>query len=333
MKFARLILLLTAFASAQVKVIPETTRVRVEIDGHPYTDFFFYGGEAMKPFLWPLRAASGTMVTRQFPLESPPGEPHDHPHHRGLWFAHDNVNGVDFWNNETSYTSPPPRGRIVVEKISNVKGGSHDGSFTAALSWRDPFANKLLDEIRSFHFATRTKLHIIDIDITLTAVTKVVFGDSKDGSLGIRLAPALQEDKLIKSNVNEKGQTEKNKTTWTVPGAPGIIENAEGLEHEKNVWGKPSNWVDYSGDIAGEKLGVAILDHPSNIHRARWHVRAYGLFAANPFGFSTFTNNKSDDGSVKLDPGGSLHFKYRVVVHEGDAKSAGIAKLWGEFSK
>jgi len=265
------------------------------------------------------------MVTRQFPLETPPGEPHDHPHHRGLWFAHDNVNGIDFWNNETSYTSPPPRGRIVVEKISNVKNGSHDGSFTAALSWRDPFANKLLDETRSFHFYAHPKLRVVDIDITLTAVTKVVFGDSKDGSLGIRLAPALQEDKLIKGD--------KSKTTWTVPGAPGVIVNAEGNEHEKDVWGKPSNWVDYYGDIDGEKLGVAIFDHPSNVHRARWHVRAYGLFAANPFGYSAFTSNKSNDGSVRLDAGGSLHFKYRVVVHEGDAKSAGIAKLWAEFLK
>ena len=58
MRLACLLLIPAAFAVAQVKITPETTRVRVEIDGHPYTDFFFYGGEAMKPFLWPLRAAS-----------------------------------------------------------------------------------------------------------------------------------------------------------------------------------------------------------------------------------------------------------------------------------
>jgi hypothetical protein len=319
-----LLAILAASAMAQVKISAETTRVRVEIDGKPYTDFFFFGGEAMKPFLWPLRAASGTMVTRAFPLESPPGEPRDHPHHRGLWFSHDNVNGIDFWNNETSYASPPPRGRIVVDRISNVKNGAHDGGFTASLSWRDPLSNKVLDETRVFHFAARPKLRIIDLDITLTAAAKVVFGDSKDGSLGIRLAPALQEDKAVKT----KGQP-----TWTIPGPSGVIVNAEGLEHEKDVWGKPSNWVDYRGDIDGEKVGIAILDHPANSRRARWHVRAYGLFAANPFGFGTFTNKKSDDGSVHLEPGGSLHFRYRVIVHEGDAKSAGIAKLWAEFAK
>jgi hypothetical protein len=325
MRLACLLFVLAASAMAQVKITAETTRVRVEIDGHPYTDFFFFGGEAMKPFLWPLRGASGAMVTRQFPLESPPGEPHDHPHQRGLWFAHDNVNGIDFWNNETSYTSPPPRGRVAVEKISNVKNGSHDGGFTAALSWRDPLGNKLLDETRFFHFAAHSKVRVIDLDITLTAATVVTFGDSKDGALGVRLAPALQEDKLIKGG--------KNQPTWTVPGAPGVIVNAEGLEHEKAAWGKPSDWVDYYGEIDGEKVGVAILDHPSNSRRAHWHVRAYGLFAANPFGYSVFTNNKADNGSVRLEPGGMLHFRYRVIVHEGDAKSAGISKLWAEFAK
>ena len=323
-RLACLLPFLAASALAQVKISAETTRVRVEIDGKPYTDFYFYAGEAMKPFLWPLRAASGTMVTRAFPLESPPGEPHDHPHQRGLWFAHDNVNGIDFWNNETSYTSPPPRGRITVDKIGNVKSGAHEGSFTASLSWRDPFSNKLLDETRVFHFATRPKLRTVDLDITLTAAAKVVFGDSKDGTLGIRIAPALQEDKVVKT----KGQP-----NWTIPGPPGVIVNAEGQEHEKDVWGKPSNWVDYHGEIDGEKVGIAILDHPSNSRHARWHVRAYGLFAANPFGVSTFTNQKSDDGSVHLEPGGTIHLRYRVIIHEGDAKSAGIAKLWTEFAK
>ena len=117
------------------------------------------------------------------------------------------------------------------------------------------------------------------------------------------------------------------------PGPPGLIVNAEGVQHEKDVWGKPSHWVDYSGEIGGEKLGVAIFDYPGNSRPARWHVRAYGLFAANPFGYSVFTNDKSKDGSVKLDPGQSIHFVYRVVVHSGDTQTAGIAKLWDDFSK
>jgi hypothetical protein len=57
------------------------------------------------------------------------------------------------------------------------------------------------------------------------------------------------------------------------------------------------------------------------------------LFAANPFGLSTFTGDKSQIGSVTLEPGGPLRFRYRVVIHPGDAKSAGIAKLWEQYLK
>ena len=84
---------LAAQAQPQVKVVPEAGRVRVEIDGKPYTDFIFGGGDAMKPYLYPLRSASGKAVTRHFPMETVEGEPKDHAHQRGLWFAHERVNG------------------------------------------------------------------------------------------------------------------------------------------------------------------------------------------------------------------------------------------------
>ncbi len=322
--------LFTAFlattAIAQVNVKVQEDRIRIDIQGQPYTDFVIKGDGVTKPYLWPLRSASGKVLTRSFPMETPPGEPHDHPHHRGLWFAHESVNGVDFWNNDASYTAPPPRGRIVFEKVTKVGGGEH-ATLGVRLAWVDPDGHKLIEETRVMEFHRTATLRIIDLDITLTPITKVVMGDAKDGTLGIRLNPLLQEDKTIK----EGGKT------WTVPGSPGLIVNAEGAMHEKAVWGKPSNWVDYSGEIDGEKLGIAILDHPSNSRRARWHVRAYGLFAANPFGDAVFTNDKSHDGSVTLDPASNskaaLHFRYRVIIHPGDSTSPGIAKMWEDFSK
>src|SRR5216683_8278471 len=109
-------------ASGEVKVLPEQDKIRVEIDGKPFTDFVLREGNAMKPYLYPLRSASGKIVTRHFPMETVPGEPKDHPHQRGLWFAHDSVNGFDFWNNEANYTTPI-RGRIVVDKAGSMAGG------------------------------------------------------------------------------------------------------------------------------------------------------------------------------------------------------------------
>ena len=82
--------------SAQVKITEGADAVRVEIDGQPFTDFVLRGGDAMKPYLYPLRSATGKIVTRRFPMETLEGEPTDHPHQRGLWFGHEKVNGFDF---------------------------------------------------------------------------------------------------------------------------------------------------------------------------------------------------------------------------------------------
>ena len=80
MKLIHIFAMTAALSSAQVKVIPEPDRVSVEIDGKPFTDFILRGGEAMKPYLHPLRSASGKIVTRHFPMEMVEGEPKDHPH-------------------------------------------------------------------------------------------------------------------------------------------------------------------------------------------------------------------------------------------------------------
>src|SRR5262249_29930837 len=95
---------------------------------------------------------------------------------------------------------------------------------------------------------------------------------------------------------------------------------------------KPADWVDYSGTLEGEKLGVAILDHPSSFrHPTTWHVRAYGLFAANPFGLRDFTGDKSQDGSYKLEMGKHLVLSYRVLIHPGDVATANIAEEYKRY--
>src|SRR4051812_12030965 len=105
LKFA---LTLTAFAaclplSAQVKITQGQNKVSVAIDGKPFTEFVTGGDDYAKPYLWPIRAASGTPVTRDWPMDKThPGDSNDHPHHRGLWFGQDEVNGFNFWANEPS---------------------------------------------------------------------------------------------------------------------------------------------------------------------------------------------------------------------------------------
>jgi hypothetical protein len=297
---------------AQVKVSPGADRISVTIDGKPFGDLI-YGKDAPKPYFYPLRTASGVIVTRQWPMQTvdaEKGEKHDHPHHRGLWFAHDEVNGAKFWSADPLNKPDPAFGRIALEKIVSAKSGKRSGSFTALFDWKDSAGKTMLVENRTMTFHDDPKLRIVDVDIALTAKDRVTFGDTKEGTFGIRLNPQLQEQ-----------------------GHSGHIVNAGGAEGEKAVWGKPSEWVDYYGAIDGQPVGIAILDHPQNPgHPVRWHVRAYGLFAANPFGLSDFTRDKSAKGGQTIEPGQTLRYRYRVVIHPGDYKTADIAKLYQEWT-
>ena len=290
--------------AAEVHSVPET--IDVVVDGKPFTTFHA-GSEAGKPYLSPLRAASGTIVSRLFPMEKVDGESRDHLHHRGLWFSYDDVNGIKFWENDPSYTKPNI-GRIVVQKAA-LKSGKGSQVIEGVFDWNDPSGKTVLVETRKMTFHSDPTLRIIDFDITLTAPAKVVFGDTKEGAFAIRLADALSE---------RRG---------------GKMVNAEGNEGMKNVWGKRSNWVDYSGTINGEKLGVAMFDHPSNPgHPVRWHSRDYGLFALDPWGQHAFDENV-DEAHTTLEAGQSLHYRWRVVIHPGDTASAKIADLYQKFAK
>ena len=286
--------------SAQVQFTPD--EIAVNVDGKPFTTFH-YGSEAGKPFLAPLRSASGKIVTRRFPMENVPGESHDHLHHRGLWFSYDDVNGVKFWENDPSYTKPR-MGRIVV-RDAQWKDGDRSGTLTATIEWRDPNGKALLVETRRMVFSSDPKLRTIDFHITLTAAQDVTFGDTKEGAFAIRLADNFTE---------KKG---------------GKMIDADGRTSMANIWGKRSNWVDYTGEVDGEKLGVAIFDHPGNPrHPTYWHARDYGLFALNPFGRNAFDPNQ-EESHWKLPAGQKLVFRWRVVIHPDDA---GVADLYKAYA-
>ncbi len=283
-----------------------TDRIDISVDGQPFTTFY-YGAQSNKPYLAPLRSPSGKIVTRHYPMEKVDGESRDHVHHTGLWFSYDDVNGVKFWENDPSYTAPN-KGKIVVQ-TADLKPGAGSMVLKAAMNWNGPDDKTILREDRVMTFSSKPALRIIDFDITLTAPEKVVFGDTKEGAFAIRLADAL---------IEKKG---------------GKMVNAEGAAGMKNVWGKRSNWVDYSGELEGEQVGIAIFDHPSNPrHPTYWHSRDYGLFALNPFGQHAF-DESAQESHWTVDRGGSLHFRWRVVIHSGSPSSAHIAQLYDGFAK
>jgi len=290
---------------AQVQFKPDV--VAVNANGKPFT-MFHYGSDAGKPYLAPIWSASGKIITRRFPMEEVEGESRDHLHHRGLWFACDEVNGVSFWTNELSYTRKD-MGRIVV-RDAKWKDGERAGTLTAAMEWRGPDGRVMILENRDMTFQEEAKSRIIDFHITLTAQEDITFGDTHEGFFAMRLADKFKE----------------------LQGGKSV--DAEGLVNMENIWGKRSNWVDYTAVIDGERLGVAIFDHPENPrHPAHWHARDYGLVAASPFGAQKAFDTDEKETPFKLAKGQKIVFRFRVIIHPGDAQSENVADLYNQYAK
>ena len=302
-----LVLFLALPLCAQVKFTQAKDRVAVEIDGKPYADFFL-SADGNKPYVYPLRTASGILVTRHFPMEEFPGETKDHPHHRGMFFAHGEVNDYNFWATEAGVKNPK-QARMALKKVAETKDGKKSGSVKAVFDGLDPQGKPIMTETRTITFYSDPKLRIIDYENKIDAIDTLKFGDTKEGTFGIRLATPLSEART------------------------GRMVNAEGQETEKNVWGKRSPWVDYFGQVDGQTVGIAIMDHPSNPrHPTYWHARAYGLFAANIFGVRDFTGDKTQDGSLTLESGRSLRFRYRVVIHPGDVHALDLPAMYKQYA-
>ena len=302
-----------------VSLARDGNRIEVEIGGQPFTSFYF-GPEATKPYLHPLRSADGTIVTRGYPMEEIAGEQTDHRHHRGAWFSHGDVNGVDFWANE-----PEQRGRgmekgiIALVSIDTVKVVAHSGTITLTFSWNDLTGTALVSERRTMMFHRVDGNNVVDFDIVLSAQSETVkFGDTKEGTFAVRMATELEEQHFRAKGVPRTG----------------TITNAHDAKSEANTWGKRSPWVNYAGRIGGKPRGIAIFDHPANPkHPTYWHVRGYGLFAANVFGEHDFHADASRDGSITLARGDTLRFRYRVVVHQGLGGSEEIERLFRAWAE
>jgi hypothetical protein len=79
---------------------------------------------------------------------------------------------------------------------------------------------------------------------------------------------------------------------------------------------------------------MAIFDHPSNPrHPTWWHVRDYGLFAANPFGIHDFEKKDKGAGDLTVPAGETISFKYRFYIHEGDEKEGKVREAYDRYIK
>jgi hypothetical protein len=295
-------------SKAGVQITRLEDRLRVEVNGELFTEYFFK--DVPRPYCYPLIGPGKAAMTRDWPMKDSPGEEHDHPHHRSLWFAHGAMNGQDFWSEEKAF------GKTVHEEFLEVKSGKDVGVIKSRNKWVASDGTVVCTDDRTLRIYNpgRANERVLDFDITLFASNgELTLGDTKEGTMAVRLAETMR----LKGKVGQ-----------------GHIVNSAGVR-DGQTWGKRADWCDYYGPVEGKTVGVAIFDHPQNPrHPTWWHVRDYGLFAANPFGqhdFESLADKTAGNLTVPADK--SMTFRYRFYLHEGDEKQAKVAERYKEYVK
>ena len=212
-----------------------------------------------------------------------------------------------------------PRGsnacKIVHDKFLNIQSGRKYGTIQSTDNWVARDGTIVCTDIRTMRVYNRPDdERLFDFDVTLQAPPDkpVVFGDDKDGTIAVRVAETMRLKHPDK------------------PGDGHIVLSSGARDAE--TWGKRADWCDYYGPVNGKIVGIAIFDSPKNPrHPTWWHVRDYGLFAANPFGIHHFENKPKGTGDFTIPAGQSVTFRYRFYMHEGDEKQARVAEALSEI--
>jgi hypothetical protein len=294
----------SSFALAQdFKITKQDDGLTINVDGKLFARYLTSGHK--KPVIWPVIGPTGKEMTRAYPFKSDTtDEKHDHVHHESFWFNHGNVNGTDFW------LSNEKVGIIVHREFVKTEEGK-----TALLITKNDWmaaGKKVCEDTRIIRFGADAKARWIDFEVEVVASEgELKFGETKEGSFGLRVPTSMDVD-------SKKG---------------GLIENSEG-QFDAAAWGKPAKWVDYSGPVGDERLGIAILNHPGSFRfPTTWHVRTYGLFAANPFGAKDFSADPAKYGAHTIPASERMRLAYRVLLHGGNAKTGEIEKAFTAYSE
>ena len=221
-----------------------------------------------------------------------------YPHHHSLFFGCDRVNGGNYWQDTNE------RGQIlsVGPKIVESSGGKV--VLADECLWQQPGKEPIIRDRRNIVIVAPSKgLRLIDFQITLEPLTDIQILNTNHSLFSARVVPELAVT------------------------AGGTLINAEGNTSEKGTFNVASPWCDYSGTRNGVTEGIAIFQRPDNRwYPSKWFTRDYGFFSPTPM-------NWLEGGKLNLPKGEKLTLNYRVVVHTGDAKQAGIPVLFDAYKQ
>jgi hypothetical protein len=255
---------------------------------------YHHAPEVVRPFIYPINGPSGRCLTRI-------GHPHDpvgHGHHFSVWTSHHNVNGSNFWTNNSGC-------RIQHLRVLALEDADARAAVSAENAWKNEKGAVLLKERRRVAvrpLADEEWLLLYDLELHAAGKKPVTLGKTPFGVFSVRMAKTI--------GVHDGG---------------GTIRNSEGGVDEKEIFWKRAKWVDYAGAIVPDVYeGVTLLDHPDNPnHPTFYHVRNDGWMGAS----------LTLDGPRTIQPGKPLRLRYGLYVHSGFPAAEAINKQWEAFAK
>lgn len=238
-----------------------------------------YLADLKKPFFGPVYTKTGNTFTR------PDLNHKEHPHQRSVFIGVGDVNGVDLWN------EPDNSGYLLKGTPENIICGDAFASFEANNIWVDKDGKKLVDENRKTTVYNQSEnCRYVDIEVTFKATYgDVTFGNTKEaGPLGVRVNEAIDVDH------------------------GGYMRNSYGATGEKECWSKSAQWCIYGGKLDGEDCAIAVFDNENNErYPTCWHIRNYGLFAANNLYFRGGLTIKENEG---------LTYRFRICFFNNNGE-------------
>ena len=288
--FASVTIMLASFSHIAATEPALTFREKVGslqiLDGDQLlAEFVYRDAKILRPYFANLRTLSGTPVTRTHPPVARVDATDHDTMHPGVWLGFGALGGSDFWRN---------KGRVEqVRFLDPPQLKDHSLTFTTEsqlISHSEKVAGKMLSR---YEISLGANLWALSWSAELSpAAAELTFGDQEEMGFGVRVATPL---------------TEQN---------GGIILNSAGSKSAAETWGKPALWCDYSGAIAGERIGVTIIPAEGNFRPSWWHNRNYGLMVANPFGRAAMKQGKPSE--IRLKHGEKLQITFTAIVHQGD---------------
>jgi hypothetical protein len=228
-----------------------------------------------------------------------------------MWMSFGDISGSDYWR----LAAPVKFERF----IEAPHGGPGRGGFAARLAYLkqgDPSQTVCNEDLR-WEVRVVPAGRLILWDSTFSSDKPFTFGDQEEMGLGFRVATAIRAERD-----SEIG----------LPPGNGEIVSSTGARNEEEIWSNSYEWCDVSGELHGQRVGVAVFPHPKNFRPCWFHARDYGMVAANPFGREAM--KKGEKSAVKVEPGDRLQLRYGVLVHGVPSdKPANIAAAYENYLK